>query len=134
MILRKFFSVLRKAEAIQRLTIEPFCQFVMRQVRMRTPACGLSMMLVVARQRCNEGGTPSRLMVKHSSSPSSRLVGAETRVDGGPQSLRAIDDEQPLLLRIDAPRHDVLQQLHHHGGVLRGSLADAQHMLATFRI
>ena len=31
------------------------------------PACGLSMMLVVGRQRASDGGTPSRLMVKHSS-------------------------------------------------------------------
>src|ERR1017187_10721410 len=77
MILRKFFSVLKKAEAIHRLTIEQFCQFVTRRVRMRIPACGLSMMLVVARQRCNLGGTPSRLMVKHSSSPSRRLAAAE---------------------------------------------------------
>jgi hypothetical protein len=28
--------------------MEPFCQLVTRRVRMRTPACGLSMMLVVA--------------------------------------------------------------------------------------
>ena len=77
MILRKFFSVLRKAEAIQRLAIEPFCQFVTRRVRMRTPACGLSMIFVVARQRCSEGGKPNRLMVKHSSNPSSRLAAAD---------------------------------------------------------
>ena len=76
MILRKFFSVLRKAEAIQRRAIAPFCQFVTRRVRMRTPACGLSMILVVARQRCSEGGKPNRLIVKHSSSPSSRLAAA----------------------------------------------------------
>ncbi len=30
-----------------------------------TPACGLSIMLVVARQRCSAGGMSSRLMVKH---------------------------------------------------------------------
>jgi hypothetical protein len=33
--------------------------------------------LVVARQRCSEGGTSSRLMVKHSSIPSIRLEAAE---------------------------------------------------------
>lgn len=66
---RSATDVEAKVEAIQRRAIEPFSQFVRRRVRMRTPACGLSMMLVVARQRCNEGGTPSRLMVKHSSSP-----------------------------------------------------------------
>jgi hypothetical protein len=48
MILRKFFSVRRKAEAIQRRAIEPFCQLVARRVRMRNPACGHSMQLVVA--------------------------------------------------------------------------------------
>ena len=36
-----------------------------------------TMMLVVARQRCSEGGRSSRLMVKHSSSPSSKLAAAE---------------------------------------------------------
>ncbi len=44
---------------------------------MRTPACGLWMMLVVARQRCREGGKTSRLMVKHSCRPSIRLAAAE---------------------------------------------------------
>jgi hypothetical protein len=33
--------------------------------------------IVVARQRCCEGGTPNRLTVKRSSSPSSRLAAAE---------------------------------------------------------
>ena len=71
------FSVLMKAEAIQRKTILPFCQWVTRRVWIRTPACGLSMMLVVARQRCNAGGMSSRLIVKHSSSPSIRLDAAD---------------------------------------------------------
>jgi len=35
------------------------------------------MMLVVARQRCRETGTSSRLMVQHSSNPSKRLAAAE---------------------------------------------------------
>ena len=77
MMLLKRFSVLRNAEAIQRNTILPFCQWVTRRVWMRTPACGLSMMLVVARQRCSAGGMSSRLMVKHSSRPSSRLAAAD---------------------------------------------------------
>jgi hypothetical protein len=51
------------------------------------------------------------------------LIGTENRVDRGPQSFRSIDNEQPLLLRIDAPRHDILQQLSDHGGVLRSALA-----------
>src|SRR6516225_129601 len=77
MILRKFFSVASSAEAIQRFTMPLSRQRQTRRVRKRTPAWGLSMMLVVARQRCSEGGTSSRLMVKHSSIPSIRLEAAE---------------------------------------------------------
>lgn len=63
MILRKFFSVASSAEAIQRFTMPLSRQRQTRRVRKRTPAWGLSMILVVARQRCSEGGTSSRLMV-----------------------------------------------------------------------
>jgi hypothetical protein len=70
-------SVRRKAEAIQRKTMLPFGQGVTRRPWMRTPVCGLSMMLVVARQRPSEGGTSRRLMVKHSSRPSTGLEAAE---------------------------------------------------------
>src|SRR6516165_7295580 len=41
------------------------------------PGMWASMRLVVARHRCSEGGTSSRLMVKHSSSPSSKLAAAD---------------------------------------------------------
>jgi len=37
----------------------------------------LSMTLVVARQRCREGRMSSRLIVQHSSSPSSKLAAAD---------------------------------------------------------
>ena len=77
MIFRKFFSVANKAEAIQRFTMPVSRQRQTRRVRMRTPEWGLSITLVVAKQRCSEGGTSSRLMVKHSSSPSLRLAAAE---------------------------------------------------------
>jgi hypothetical protein len=60
MMRSKRFSVLRKAEAIQRKTILPFCQWVTLRVWMRTPTCGLSMMLVVVRQRSSAGGMSSR--------------------------------------------------------------------------
>ena len=76
MILRKLFSVSRKAAAAQRRTIEASFQRVTRRVLRLTPAFGLSTMLVVARQRCNDGGSPSRLMVKHSSRPSRKLAAA----------------------------------------------------------
>ena len=76
MILRKFFSVARKADAIQRFTIPLSRQRQTRRVRIRTPECGLSMMFVLARQRCSEGGTSRRLRVKHSSSPSRKLAAA----------------------------------------------------------
>ncbi len=72
----KRFSVLRKTAAIQRKTLLPLCQGVTLRVRMRTPARGVSMMLVVARQRCSAGGMLSRLTVKRSSRPSSRLAAA----------------------------------------------------------
>jgi hypothetical protein len=63
-----------------------------------------------------------------------RLMSAEDGVDGGPQRLGAIDDEQHLALRIDAPRHDVFQQRCDYRGVLRGAFADAQHMLVALHI
>jgi len=57
-------------------TISASRQRQTRRVRMRTPDCGLSIKFVVARQRCREEGMPRRLMVKHSSSPSRRLLAA----------------------------------------------------------
>ncbi len=72
----KRFSALRTAAAIQRKTLLPFFQGVTLRVRMRTPARGVSMMLVVARQRCNADEISSRLTVKRSSRPSSRLAAA----------------------------------------------------------
>jgi len=61
MILRKFFSVANKAEAIQRFTMPVSRKRQTRRVRMRSQKGGLSMTLVVAKQRCSEGGTSSRL-------------------------------------------------------------------------
>ena len=66
----------RKLEATQRWTMAASRQRHTRRVRNLTPACGLSMRLVVARQRCSEAGSPSRLMVKHSSRPSRKLAAA----------------------------------------------------------
>ena len=76
MMRRKFFSVARKEAAAQRWTIAASRQRHTRRVRRRTPDCGLSIKLVVARQRCNDGGMPKRLMVKHSSNPSRKLLAA----------------------------------------------------------
>jgi hypothetical protein len=76
MMRRKLFSVARNELATQRCTILPSFQRLTRFVRILTPACGLSITLVVARQRCRDVGTSSRLMVKHYSSPSSRLAAA----------------------------------------------------------
>ena len=61
-------------------------------------------------------------------------MAAEDRVDGGPQRLRSIDDEQHLALRIDAARDDVFQQFGDHRGVLRGAFADAQHVLVALAV
>src|SRR6516225_40236 len=47
---------------------------------------------------------------------------AEDRVDRGPQGLRTVDHEQPLLFRFHAPRHQIFQQFLHHGSVFRGAL------------
>jgi len=64
-------SPLQDAAADQRAGM-PGRQRQTRRVRVRTPEWGLSTRLLVARQRCSERGTSKRLMVKHSSSPSSR--------------------------------------------------------------
>ena len=66
----------RNAAATQRRTIAAFRQRQTRRVRIHTPAWGLSMIWVVARHRCNEGGTPSRFSVKHSFRPSRKLAAA----------------------------------------------------------
>ncbi len=59
-----------------------------------------------------------------------RLVGAEDGVDGDPQRLGAVDDEQHLALWIDASGHDVFQQRGDDGGILRGTFAHARHVRA----
>jgi hypothetical protein len=51
-----------------------------RRVRLRTPECGLSTTLLMARQRRSERGTSSRLMVKHSSRRSSSDLAAIRRL------------------------------------------------------
>ena len=71
------FSMARKLAATQRSTMALSRQRQMRRVRIRTPDCGLSIRLVVARQRSKEAGTPSRSKVKHSSNPSRKLAAAE---------------------------------------------------------
>ena len=76
MILRKLFSASSSEAATQRWTMSASRQRVTRSVRRRTPALGLSMMLVVAKQRHSDGGTPKRLMVKHSSAPSRNAAAA----------------------------------------------------------
>src|SRR5438034_1404348 len=76
MIFRKFFSVGRKAEAAQRFTMPPSRQRQTRRVLMRTPDCGLSIIFVVAKQRCKEVRIASRFIVKHLSRPSLRLAPA----------------------------------------------------------
>src|ERR1700694_3942701 len=63
MILRNDFSISKNAAADQRAGM-PGRQRHTRRVRSRTPECGLSTMLLVARQRCRERGISSRLMVK----------------------------------------------------------------------
>jgi hypothetical protein len=72
MMRRKFFSAARNDAAAQRSTMAASRQRQTRRVRMRTPDCGLSITLVVARQRCSDEGIPKRLIVKHSSSPKFR--------------------------------------------------------------
>lgn len=47
------------------------------RVRMRTPACGLSIIFVLAMQRCSDSGKYRRLMVKHSSNRSVRPAAAD---------------------------------------------------------
>lgn len=72
----KFFSVARKAAATQRSPILPSRQRLTRLVLKRTPAWGLSMILVVPRQRRRAGDNSRRLMVKVSSRLSRRLAAA----------------------------------------------------------
>ena len=47
-------------------------------VRRWTPPCGLSMMLVVARHLCSEGGTSKRCKVNISGNPSRKLRAADS--------------------------------------------------------
>ena len=58
-ILLKFFSADKKAEAAQRKTIFPFFQRLTLPVLRLTPPLGLSMILVVARQQVKAGGKPN---------------------------------------------------------------------------
>src|SRR5712671_3145979 len=82
MIFRKFFSVASRADAIQRFTMPLSRQRQTLRVRIRTPAWGLSMTLVVAKQRCSEAGTSSRVRAElefYSSVP----ITQEHRAGGG---------------------------------------------------
>jgi len=65
MMPRKFFSVARNETATQRPTMAASRQRH-PHFRIRSPDCGLSIQLVVARQRCSEDGMLRRLVVKHS--------------------------------------------------------------------
>ena len=58
-ILLKFFSADKKAEAAQRKTIFPFFQRLTLPTLRLTPRLGLSMILVVARQQVKAGGKPN---------------------------------------------------------------------------
>jgi hypothetical protein len=56
--LLKFFSAVKKAEAAQRKIIFTFFKRLTLRVLRLTPPLGLSMKLVVARQRVKIGGKP----------------------------------------------------------------------------
>ena len=58
-ILLKFFSADKKAEAAQRKIIFPFFQQLTLPILRLTPPLGLSMILVVARQQVKVGGKPN---------------------------------------------------------------------------
>jgi len=60
---RNDFSISRNAAADHRAAM-PGCYRQTGRVRSRTPECGLSTMLLVARHRHNNVGTSRRLMVK----------------------------------------------------------------------
>src|SRR5579885_1343506 len=53
---------------------------------------------------------------------------AEHALDPGAQCFRAVDHEQVAALRAQAARHQVFQQFLDHGGVLRRSLPQPQHV------
>jgi hypothetical protein len=74
--LLKFFSADKNAEAVQRRTIFLFFQRLTLPVLRRTPPFGLSMVLVVARQRIKVGGKPKWFKVNISSMPSNKLSAA----------------------------------------------------------
>src|SRR5208282_25705 len=76
MIRRKCCSVISKAEAAQRRTIFPSRQRHTRRVRNRTPLWGLSIRLVVTRQRERLGDKPREETVNISAKPSRKLVAA----------------------------------------------------------
>ena len=65
MIFLNDFSISKNAAADHRAAM-PGCHRQTRRVRSRTPECGLSTILLVAKHRSSDGGTSSRLMVKNS--------------------------------------------------------------------
>src|SRR5215831_20898157 len=76
MIRLKCCSVISRAEAAQRNTILPSRQRHTRRVRNRTPLYGLSIRLVVTRQRDRREGKPGEETVNISFRPSRRLAAA----------------------------------------------------------
>src|SRR6516162_7023287 len=76
MIRLKCRSVISRAEAAQRNAILPSRQRHTRRVRNRTPLYGLSIRLVVTRQRDRLEGTPREETVNISPRPSRKLAAA----------------------------------------------------------
>jgi hypothetical protein len=66
----------RIAAAVHRTATTPVCQFFTRLIRSRAAECPLSMMFVVSRQRRSRLGSPDRLIVDISPSPSRRDAAA----------------------------------------------------------
>jgi hypothetical protein len=62
--------------AVHRTATTPVCQLFTRRIRSRAAECSLSMMFVVPRQRRSRLGSPNRLIVDISSSPSRRDAAA----------------------------------------------------------
>jgi len=79
MMRRKRLSVASHAAAAHRMAIAPSRHRVTRRVRRRTPDCGDSMRLVVARHRRSAGGRPMAFTVNVSWRPSHRhAAGADS--------------------------------------------------------
>jgi len=79
MIFLNNFSISRNAAADHRAAM-PGCQRQTRRVRACTPECGLSTMLLVARHRCSDCGTSSRLIVKQPLRVSRLGTGVDERI------------------------------------------------------